>query len=582
MKQYFNEIIYLIGEDRRRLPKLIILFLAGSMLDFVGIGLIGPYVALAFDPAVLDSEIGKSMIEVGFPDKKNELLFVVGIMLFGVFFLKAISAIFINYKIIQFSQNQQVYLRSLLMSSYQSLPYEEYINRNSSEYIHSIQSLVVQYADNVLMPSLRTISDIIVAIVIIVFLGFHSSIALLLLVVLLVFLIIGYDRLFRTKMKMYGKKANKAAALMVQGIHEGIEGLSEIRILGREKYFFDKVRDQALKFTYFQSRTRVVGTSPKFLLELLLISFVVLLVVVTISIGGDMQALIPTLAVFGVAAIRLLPAANGLSSSLVQIRFGRDAVSLLYKDLNYLRSLKLSNSRKKKIDSSFSKLTVENIIFNYKNTEYRTINQVSMEVKFGESVGIIGPSGSGKTTLINILLGLLEPSSGELLFNNEALSDNKEEWHTQVAYIPQQVLLIDNTLKRNIALGVSDEEIDDLLIKNSIEQASLTNIIKELPMGIDTILGERGIRLSGGQRQRVALARAFYHGRNVLVMDESTSSLDQDTEQEIVNEIKKLHGRKTMIVIAHRYSTLTHCDRIYKLDRGKIVNVGTPEELLKI
>lgn len=203
-----------------------------------------------------------------------------------------------------------------------------------------------------------------------------------------------------------------------------------------------------------------------------------------------------------------------------------------------------------------------------------------MSLKRGEAIGIIGTSGSGKTTLINLLLGLLDPDSGEIFFDGLSLQENKELWQRQVAYIPQQILLIDDTLKKNIAFGINEKDIDDEKVTDSIDKASLLNVIKGLPDGVETILGERGVKLSGGQRQRIALARAFYHDRNILIMDESTSALDNETEKEIIREIKKLHGKKTMIVIAHRHSTVAHCDRIYKIEKGMVVEVNTPDKIL--
>ena len=209
------------------------------------------------------------------------------------------------------------------------------------------------------------------------------------------------------------------------------------------------------------------------------------------------------------------------------------------------------------------------------------LQDITLQIRSGESVGLVGPSGAGKTTLVDVLLGLLEPQAGSITFNGLSLQEGLLEWHSQAAYLPQQVFLIDNTLKRNVALGMQDDMIDETRIHQAINQAMLSELLEQLPYGIETILGERGIRLSGGQRQRVALARAFYHRRSVLVMDEATSALDDSTEKEIVEEIKRLKGQKTMIVIAHRLSTVQHCDRIYRLEQGKIVEEGSPQQVLK-
>ena len=206
---------------------------------------------------------------------------------------------------------------------------------------------------------------------------------------------------------------------------------------------------------------------------------------------------------------------------------------------------------------------------------------INLTIKSGESVGFIGPSGSGKTTLVDVILGLFEPQEGEILYNGLELKSEISNWRAKVAYLPQEIFLIDNSLRCNIAFGFNDKRIDDLNLHNALKQARLSELVDELPLGIKTMLGERGVRLSGGQRQRVALARAFYHGRNILVMDEATSSLDNETEREIVEEIKHLKGRKTIIVVAHRLTTVQHCDRIYRLEEGRIVDTGSFRQVVK-
>ena len=220
--------------------------------------------------------------------------------------------------------------------------------------------------------------------------------------------------------------------------------------------------------------------------------------------------------------------------------------------------------------------------YRYPNTRQEALRDLDLVIRAGESIGLIGPSGSGKTTLVDVLLGLLEPQTGVLEYNGHPLQKTLSEWRRQVAYLPQQVFLIDNSLRCNVALGETASEIEESRLQEALRQARLSELVEQLPQGVNTILGERGVRLSGGQRQRVALARAFYHGRSVLVMDEATSALDNETEKEIVAEIQRLKGQKTMIVIAHRLTTVQHCDRIYRLDKGRIVEAGTPEQILKL
>jgi ATP-binding cassette, subfamily B, bacterial PglK len=535
------------------------------------------------DPEAMDGTLGHIVDWLGMTTNVNKLLIILGCGLAGVFLLKTISMIGINYMIIKFGHNQMVRLRSLLMQTYQSLSYKEYLQRNSSQYIHSIQNLTYSYSF-VVKTLLRVISNCIVGMAILVLLAWVNGPVLFLLAGLLLTMIFAYDRIFRVKLKTYGEKANRATVLMTQGIYEGIEGLKEIRILGKESYFFRKVYKGSLELGRYGINQEVIMTMPRYLIEFVVVSFIVLLVNYLIFIEQGIKTMLPTLGIFGIAVLRLLPTLTMLSSSISQLRYARDNVSRLYKDLGRLKHLKLEKPMDKKISHThpFHSLVLQQINFSYPNSQSITLNNISIDIRIGEVIGIIGPSGTGKTTLIDVLLGLLEPQDGKLIYNGKHLNKNLNEWRSKIAYLPQEVFLIDDTLRRNIALGVEENNIEETRIIQSIKRAKLLNLIDELPDGINTFIGERGVRLSGGQRQRVALARAFYHERSVLIMDESTSNLDNETEQEIIEEIKHFKGDKTIIVIAHRLSTLAHCDRIYCMEQGHISKVGKPEEILEI
>jgi len=578
MPNYFKKILYLIGEKREKLPKLILMFLGISLLDVIGISLIGPYIALIIDANALDGPFGKFINLLELPNQnRRELLIYISVALVVIFMLKTLSAIWIHREIILFGQNQRVRLRSFLMQAYQSLPYSEYLRRNSAEYIYSIQELTSQFQFNAVVPLFRILVDGFVGLSILILLAWQDLPALILLVTLLGTTIISYNLLFRHKISMYGEKANIASTTMLQGINEGIGGLKEIRILGKEKYFLNMVRSGAEGNAFYSAKAEVLSSTPRFILELVLISFIVLLVVFTILLGDDLKVLASTLGMFGVASIKLLPSANTISTGLVNLRFGRDGVNRLYKEVMSFEQINIREKGEQfdTNDSVFSSLAFKNVSFRYSKSKQNALNQISLEINAGEAIGLIGASGSGKTTLLDVLLGLLERHEGEISFNKKPIESSLAEWRSQVAYLPQDIFIIDNTLKHNVALGLKTEEIDESKIRASLKQARLTELVEQLPLGLDTVLGEHGVRLSGGQRQRVALARAFYYNRSVLVMDEATSALDNETEQEIVNEIQQLKGKKTLIVIAHRLSTLRHCDRIYRLSDGKIVETGT-------
>jgi len=294
----------------------------------------------------------------------------------------------------------------------------------------------------------------------------------------------------------------------------------------------------------------------------------------------SIELLIPTLGLFGVATVRLLPSINLLFNSFNSIKSGTYAVSKIYDDLFKKNSeFKKSFSISKK--TKFDKIEIKKASFSYSGSNDLALKNISITIKNGESIGIMGSSGSGKTTLIDVILGLLKINSGEILLNKKNLYNHLNEWTSQVAYLPQKVFIIDDTLKQNISLLKKDEKINFKKLNESIKKARLNDLIDQLENGIETKVGERGSRISGGQSQRVSLARAFYHERNVLILDEATSSLDYETELKIVDEIKFLKGKTTLIVIAHRLSTLKHCDKIYKIENGSIVASGSYNEMIK-
>jgi ATP-binding cassette, subfamily B, bacterial PglK len=580
MTQYLREILQLLGKDRSKLPWLVLLFLGSSLLDVAGIGLIGPYVALVVDTRVLDGMLGHVIAAIGLPREQRAVLILLGLLLIGIFLLKAIAAIGIRGAIIRFSQNQRVRLQATLMQTYQALPYTEFMRRNSSEYVHAISDLTARFAE-VVHIGLRMVSDGIVAIMILGLLAWQNAPALALLAGLLLAVIFGYDRLFRRNLRSHGERANQAALTMLRGVHEGIEGLKEIRILGKEEHFYRMVHEGAMALARLLTRVLLITLLPRYLLEASMVVFVVTLVVVILLLGQDPQILVPTLGVFGVAALRLAPSANAVSSSLIELRYNRDSIFRLQRDIYVVaRSAREPPKLSPETSDGFRILALDQVEFTYPEACQPALKGLSLEIRAGESIGLIGPSGSGKTTLVDVLLGLLEPQAGQLRYNDRPLKDALSEWRGQVAYLPQQVFLIDDTLRSNVALGVDDTQIDEARLSEALRQARLEELVHQLPDGKHTIIGERGIRFSGGQRQRVALARAFYHRRSVLIMDEATSALDDETESEIIDEIRRLKGQKTIIVIAHRLTTVRYCDRIYRFENGLIVNQGTYDQVV--
>lgn len=582
MSKYISKILYLIDSvEKRKIPFLVLLFLILSSIEVVGLGLIAPYISIVVDTGGVNNLLEYISQFIDLPKEKKPILMLMSVALLVIFFVKTLLVILINKIIIFFSLRQRVNLSSFLMKAYQSQPYPEYLQRNSSEYIHNIQALTSTFSKVVLLL-LRTISDLIVGIFILSLLAWHNIYALIFLLIIVGTILFGYDFLFKEKIRIYGKKSNKAADSMVQGINEGIEGLKEIRVLGKESFFFQMfakgVHDQAI----YNRKSLVILAIPRSLLEFLMVSFIVMLVLSALIFNQNLQTVVPTLGLFGMAALRLLPSANVVSQTLLNLRNSRNSINRLYKDIYKFRQnldKDRRSTKKSRPNTSFQSVSLNDVDFCYQSAKHKSLNNISIKIKTGDSIGLIGKSGSGKTTLVDLILGLLQPDKGLVLYNDAPLSECLDQWRSQIAYIPQQIFLLDDSLRNNISLDFKSN-VNDKEIIEAINQAQLSELVSQLPEGLDTKIGERGVRISGGQRQRIALARALYHNRDVIIMDEATSALDSDTEKEIINEIKNLKGSKTLIVIAHRLTTLQNCDIIYKLENGEIVASGNYKQMI--
>jgi ATP-binding cassette, subfamily B, bacterial PglK len=585
-KQYFKESLYLLGTERRKLPGLVSLFLSISMLELVGLGLIIPYVSLAINTETAMNGFLAPLFQYFelWSSDSDLILTFLGLALIGIFFIKFVTSIWVNLKIIKFGQKQQVRLRSILMNAYQQLPYTEYLLRNSSEYIHSIHNRVNLFS-SVVDVTLRVCSTSILAFFIIIVLALNNPLILILLIFMFGCFMFGYDKIFHNKISKLGKLNNIAGKNMVQAIYEGIQGLKEIRILGKSDHFHRRLHHSSENAAFYHTGYTILNAIPNFLFEFLAVAFVVTMMLVVVAIEMDLNAFIPTMSLFALATLRLKPTASAISVALTQLRYSRDSISDLYKDLCRIEKFETfpyaPASHNKHLVDSFQSLSLANVSYRYPENNETALNNITLEIKSGDSIGLIGSSGSGKTTLVDVLLGLLEPQEGKIHYNGRELKSSMPELFKQVAYIPQQVFLIDSSIQCNVALGVDENAIDKDRLHEALRQARMLEVVENMPDGAETLIGESGVRLSGGQRQRVALARAFYHGRNLLIMDESTSSLDNETEREIVDEIYLLKGQKTLIVIAHRLSTINNCKKIIRLERGKIVQTGPPELVLQ-
>ena len=578
--------ISLLEDQVKKIPLLFFLFIMLSILDVIGLGLILPYVSLIVNPEEFYSSQIATLFNLSYFNLESEdLIIYLGIIIFTIFLIKGLGSILINYFILSFSAYQSVRLASKLMSSFQKMPYSIYTKRNSSEYVYSINSLANYYA-LVVQAILRVAVEIILGLAIFILLAISNFIVLFTLFIIISTTIFLYDKFFKNKLEKYGRLRNFYGTKQVKAVSEGLGGFKEVRILGQEKYFYNEVRENIKQFSKYYIKSNLIFGSTRYFIETVLAFFIISIVLFYTINDSTFTNLVPTLMLFGIATVRLAPAANQIINGISIIRSSINGMDILYNDINDLNKLNITkttdiNEENKNHLNEFESLKLSNVSFSYDDAMKKTIDNINLEINNGDIVGIMGPSGSGKTSLVDVILGLLKISSGSIHFNQKNLDENLKSWQEQVAYLPQEIFILDHSLKENITLTADDHEIDKHKLDQSIKMAKLETLIDQLPDGSDTIIGEKGIRISGGQRQRIALARAFYFERKVLIFDEATSALDIDTEKEIMREISDLKGLKTIILVAHRVSTLNICNKIYKLDDGKIVSSGTYQEVIE-
>ena len=563
------------------------MFCSLSLLDLLGIGLLGPYIALFTDPSKI-SEQEIFLLAYEFIETNLDPLTLMGLLLITIFAFRTVSAIYVNRLILSYCRDIQISLRTSMMKSYQSMNYQKFISYDSSDAISNITILTMYFTNNVLYMTLKASAELLLAFFIISFLFFINPVLVLILIGGLFLLIVSYSSFFKNLMSSYGKKINLANASAIQAVKQALEGLKEIRVLGKENFFFNRLEDNSKQYANLHANSVLITTASKYFIEFSVMTFfIVIISASSFFISSETSNVLGVIGMFAFAAIRLLPGVTLVSSAILQLRAHKNTVDRLFdaiQDLNLEaekeKLIKVEDYYEPQKGSIFKSVSLKNITYSYPSSKKDALTNISMRIEKGESIGIIGASGSGKTTLVDIFLGLLKPDAGTILLNDKPMQDNLDSWRKMTAYIPQETLMINESLKSNIKLSEKFFEDDEKKLSEIITQAKLENVVKNLPEGIESNLGEGGIKLSGGQRQRVSLARAIFHSRELLVFDEATSALDMETEDEVMQEIKKIKGSKTLILIAHRQDTLRFCDRIFELKDGKVINEGTPKEIL--
>jgi ATP-binding cassette subfamily C protein len=468
------------------------------------------------------------------------------------------------------------------------VPYSFHLNRNSASLIRNVSTESRMIATNVMLPILQITTEFVMALSIIILL--LSVQPLITLFTLITLAIVSFFFLKGTKktMKKHGEKALAEREKIIKTVNEGIGGFKEVTLTNRKPWFIKRFEDSMLslsKAEIFQQTTRQ-SVNP--IIETIAIAGILLIAFILLKQGHSLAMLSSILALFALSIRRLLPAVNNIVSQYSSLRYNAYSVNPIYEDLINLekyQNLKQDDDNDKdnnKSKKSFlkEKIAIKNLDFKYQKHQDLILRDISFSITQGQAIALVGSTGSGKTTLADLILGLLKPSSGKIEVDDKDIYTNISAWQKNIGYIPQFIYLSDDSIKNNIAFGLEEDEIDDDKLKKAIEVSQLTEFIGQLPEKENTKIGERGIRLSGGQRQRIGIARALYDNPEVLVMDEATSSLDNITEKFIIEAIEKLKKNRTIIIIAHRLSTVKNCDQLYILKQGQIIEQGTYNELI--
>lgn len=583
----FKEKLTLIFCERKfwiQISVVAAVVVVSAILETVGIGLMFPYAQLLIEPSKL-SEFSWAVFISNTFGLKNYKTFMIALSIFllAFFIVKNLFLSFVFYLQFRFSYDQKRILSKKLFTHYLRMPYVFHLKRNTSVLITNVVSVVDNIVDNGLVVMISFVSELCVVIAITV---------LLLIVkpgiVLVGALFVGLPAIvfywyFRHKSTYWGEKEQKYTALVMQWLHQGFGAVKQIIVSGKESFFInalDENRNLQIKYQRMHAASK---RFPLYFIETVVVSGALVLIIIILNRGVGLVNILPLAGVFTLAIFRLIPSISRLIGDLNALKYGTAAINTVVKEISdFNKEAEFQASLGLGSEIHFLKdIVLEKVSYTYENKDEPALERINLSIQRGQSVAFVGASGAGKTTLVDVLLGLLKPSEGRVLVDGVDIFQNMRFWQKKIGYVPQDIYLLDDTIRRNIALGIPDDRIDERRIHEALKSAKLEEVISGLKDGLDTAIGERGVRLSGGQRQRIGIARALYQDPEVLILDEATSAIDNQSETEIATAIKSLAGRKTLIIIAHRMTLAKGCDVLYFLKSGRVVSSGTYDALIK-
>lgn len=580
----FQKIFYLFTfNGKKELYWLLVAVVMMAVLDTVGVASIFPFLHVISNPEVIQTNAILNWVFKRFEfSGKDAFLVALGMVSFFIMVANNFLRAVISMTLIRFTWLKRATISERLLSKYLYEPYVFFLNRNTSELTAYLASEVARVVSSVLIPCMEIFAKLLTGILIIALLFVvDPGVAMVVLVVIGG----GYGLIYafvRKKLLRIGTDVTTCSKRIFKALNEVFGGIKDVKLLGKEDVFIERYADPMRKSVDCYCLQFLIDQFPRYAFEVLAFGGILLITIYLVEVKKDYQQIIPMVGLYALAAYRLMPALQQIYNNFTLVRFGRASLDVIYEDYSNCIHRNYEKSIRPDYVLPFTEhIELRNVTFQYPNAQGSVAEDFNLTIKANTTVGLVGSSGAGKTTLVDILLGLLHPSSGEVVIDGTTINDeNLRHWQANIGYVPQSIYLCDDTIARNIAFGVSDKEVDHNAMHNVTRLANIHDFVKGLPSGYETEVGERGVRLSGGQRQRIGIARALYHNPSVLVFDEATSALDGITEDTILEAIHNLAHKKTIIIIAHRLSTVKECDIIYLLEQGKIIAQGTYRELL--
>jgi ABC-type multidrug transport system fused ATPase/permease subunit len=567
---------------RRRLVQLGLLILLNTILEVATVGMILPFIALLNNPGLVETHGALQAIyrALGL-GSTTSFLALIGTVLFVLVVGKNVYLYWLMRLQSRFGYFESARVAERLFAGYLAAPYQTHLNRNSADMITTVDYSVDAVFSQVLLYVIIFATEASVVLALILFmLATEPWLTLALGVVLggCAALLMFY---LRRELVELGRVGIQLRIARLQCLQQGLTSIKEVKVLGREKFFLDAFHRLRQQHAANQARAATVSQLPRQVLEVVVVGGLLLVIVLVLLQGRPGTETVEVLGLFAMAAFRIMPALNRMVNAYNTIKNGEAAVDEVWADFSDRGLASDAPAPAGAATVSFAReLSLRDVSFAYENSALPVLQNVSLEIRPGESIGFVGPSGAGKSTLIDIILGLLAPQSGLVEIDCVDMTRDSRMWRRLIGYVPQTISLVDDSLRNNIAFGIEPGLIDEDRMWKVLALARLDEFCRSLPDGLDTTLGERGVRLSGGQRQRVGIARALYHDPKVLIFDEATSALDSESERDITDAIEAMRGDKTILIIAHRLSTVKRCDRLVLLRKGAVADIGTFEELI--